>query len=580
MSKNTLTNLALRNQFLLDQYKAGQVLDFDKVHKKLEAAIQETLGAVEGETLDTLSRAELNGVLRDLNLAQTDIKLAQIAKLTESLADLAGFTASTEASTLKALTKAAKAKVKIAQATAKQAYAAALANPMNVGREATGVTLNSFIKGWADATTNMVNGAVLQGWQQGKTVQQVMQQIRGTKAALYKDGLTAASRRDAASMVRTATQHVAQTARMETWAANGDLVQGYSILATLDGRTTQICRSLDGRKYPLDGKGPVPPFHVGCRTTTVPDLGPEFDFLDEGATRSSANGYVDADLTYYDWMKTQDPAFAKEVLGASRAKLLLEGGMTSKEFGDLNIGKNFEPRTLAEMAAARPSVFRGTGLEKFIPDGTELLGELPEVKVATPVGLPKREVVKLVPTPDTNIFSSQQELDDYWYEYDNALEVNEYLEGYGVDHSEELLEAAFRLDELTKDRSKYKTVYRGMAIESEEAFEALFQEGASFTSPRIASAATNRQLADMYTDPQFIGADEGVRVILEYRDPKGVRGHLSKAEGWDGQEAEVVLPRNTPYRVVKWEPTTINPNSKGVGDPGYKVILEPIKPLP
>lgn len=372
MSKNILANLALRNQVLLDRYKAAQVVEFDRVHKDLEKAISETLAAVEVDTLDQLNKAELNTMLRQLQLAQTNVGLEQVVTLADQLSEFAGFTAAAEATALSGILKAGgKKAVKANAATAKQAYQRALDNPMNVGRESTGVNMDGFMKGWSTAQTNMVNGAVLNGWQQGKTVQQVMQQVRGTKAANYRDGIIAASRRDAASMVRTATQHVAQSARMETWARNGDLIQGYEILATLDSRTTQICRSMDGRKFDL-GKGPAPPFHVNCRTTTVPTLGPEWDFLDEGATRSSANGYVDANLTYYDWLKQQDPTFVKDALGASRAKLFLEGDLTTQQFSDMNLGKNFEPLTLKEMATAHPTVFKGTGLEEFVPDGAEL----------------------------------------------------------------------------------------------------------------------------------------------------------------------------------------------------------------
>lgn len=372
MSKNTLTNLAIRNQVLLERYKAGAVLDFDQVHGELETAIQNTLAAVEVDTLDQLSRGELNDLLAQLRAAQTDVSIASVLKLTTELKELGGFIAKAEADGLQGITRAAGKKIKVNAATAKQAYKRALEQPMMVGRESTGMLLESFTKTWSDSTMEMVNGAVLEGWQQGKTVQQVMQRVRGTRAALYKDGLTAASRRDAAAMVRTATQHVAQTARMETWARNGDLIQSYQILATLDGRTTQVCRSLDGRKYEI-GKGPVPPFHVNCRTTTIPVLGPEFDFLDEGATRSSENGYVDADLSYYDWLKTQNKDFVKEALGADRATLFLDGNLSVKQFEDLNLGKNFEPLTLKEMAARNPSVFRGTGLTKYLPDGHELL---------------------------------------------------------------------------------------------------------------------------------------------------------------------------------------------------------------
>lgn len=46
----------------------------------------------------------------------------------------------------------------------------------------------------------------------------------------------------------------------------------YEILATLDNRTSKICRSMDGKHYKLEEavKGETyPPFHAYCRTTTI-----------------------------------------------------------------------------------------------------------------------------------------------------------------------------------------------------------------------------------------------------------------------------------------------------------------------
>jgi len=162
-------------------------------------------------------------------------------------------------------------------------------------------------------------------------------------------------------VVRTAIQHVASTARMETWAANADVVEVYRWVSTLDNKTTPTCRSLDGQVFKL-GRGPRPPVHIRCRSTTVAEVDPKYDFLDEGATRSSASGYVDGDLTYYEWLKTQPEAFQDSAIGPTRGKLLRDGGLTAEEFARLNLGRNFEPLTLEEMRKLEPTAFQRAGI--------------------------------------------------------------------------------------------------------------------------------------------------------------------------------------------------------------------------
>lgn len=364
MARKTLATIINRHQVYLEQVKSGLVRDFDKVHGRLDKAISEVVGALEVETLDELSKGELSVLLRDLRQAQTGVAAEALFDLSEDLRLMSGHEARFESSTLQAAIDAASSGHKLTPATAAQAYQRALDHPV----AGTGKTLEPFTRTWTNSQIGMVETAVRDGWAQGKTVGQLMQQVRGTKKALYKDGIANVSRHQAAAMVRTSSQHVAQQARMATWAKNDDLVQGYSILATLDSVTSQICRSLDGEKFEL-GKGPVPPLHPNCRSTTLPELGPEFDFLDEGATRSSEFGYVDAKQTYYDWLKTQPRKFVDDAIGPARAKLLLEGDMTTQQFKDLNLGKNFEPRTLADMARLNPTAFENTGLFKYIPEG-------------------------------------------------------------------------------------------------------------------------------------------------------------------------------------------------------------------
>jgi hypothetical protein len=99
-----------------------------------------------------------------------------------------------------------------------------------------------------------------------------------------------------------------------------------------------------------------------CRSTTVADLDPKFDFLKEGRTRSGEKGPVDAKKDYYDWLKDQPPEFQDQALGPKRAKLFREGGLSADKFAELQLDRNFEPLTLAEMRALEPEAFKNAGL--------------------------------------------------------------------------------------------------------------------------------------------------------------------------------------------------------------------------
>lgn len=83
-------------------------------------------------------------------------------------------------------------------------------------------------------------------------------------------------------------------------------VEQYEILATLDSRTSAICQELDGKVFDMkDHEAGVtaPPFHVLCRTTTVPFFDDEFN-IGERAARDEETGqtyYVPSNITYPQW---------------------------------------------------------------------------------------------------------------------------------------------------------------------------------------------------------------------------------------------------------------------------------------
>ncbi len=85
-------------------------------------------------------------------------------------------------------------------------------------------------------------------------------------------------------------------------------VKQYEIVATLDSLTSEICREMDGKVFPMKDFEPgvtAPPFHVWCRSTTVPAFGDEWDTIGERAARDEEGKvyYVPGDMTYSEWEK-------------------------------------------------------------------------------------------------------------------------------------------------------------------------------------------------------------------------------------------------------------------------------------
>jgi SPP1 gp7 family putative phage head morphogenesis protein len=150
----------------------------------------------------------------------------------------------------------------------------------------------------------------LQFGEEGKTVRQLV--AAGGQATAVADNQVVA-------LVRTSINQVANTASQQVYEANPDITSKYRYVATLDTRTSAICRALDGKQFPY-GKGPTPPQHFNCRSTTVPVIDYEglgFTPPPEG-TRASAGGQVPADTTYGEWLAKQPLAVKAKALGAGK----------------------------------------------------------------------------------------------------------------------------------------------------------------------------------------------------------------------------------------------------------------------
>lgn len=344
-----LDEVAVRHQVFLERLKSGEVKKFDSFLRRIDKDIRRRLGDV---AVTDYSRARMERLLTSIEKDLAVINGEYQRQLFDDLDELAIYEAGFESRSLNSVLDDFETVIPAAT----QLSAAVRSRPLSVRGADGGKLLEPFIKDWSASETRRVTGAIRQGYYEGQTTAQILQAVRGTRANQYRDGILATTSRNADAVVRTAVQHVASVARQQTWEQNQDLVKQVRWVSTLDSRTSQQCRSLDGMLFDV-GKGPRPPIHIRCRSTTVAELDPEFSFLREGATRASADGQVSADQSYYQWLKKQPASFQDAALGPQRAKLFRDGGLTAERFAELNIGRNFEPLTLAEMRKLEPLAF-------------------------------------------------------------------------------------------------------------------------------------------------------------------------------------------------------------------------------
>ncbi len=236
------------------------------------------------------------------------------------------------------------------------------------------------------------------GMIQGESVDQIMARILGKESFNGTDGTTELSRTSAATLARTATNFFGNEARDAFFNDNADIITEQVFVATLDSRTSAICRSLDGKRFPL-GKGPKPPLHHNCRSVRVAVFDGEiigdrpmkpftekqllqeyaakndlqginsrddipygsktkFDSFARGRVRE-LTGRVPAKTTYSEFLAAQTQQFQEEVLGKTKAKLFNKGKLSLEKFVNFT-GKEL---TLSELARKYKGAFLKAGLD-------------------------------------------------------------------------------------------------------------------------------------------------------------------------------------------------------------------------
>lgn len=130
---------------------------------------------------------------------------------------------------------------------------------------------------------------------------------------------------EARRLVRTESTYIANMAELESYKECG--IKKYRFVATLDLRTSDICRGMDGKEFSVDDAMPgknLPPLHPWCRSTTIAVIdGVVTDGLKRRARdpKTGKTYLVPDNMTYKEWKKTIVEKYGKESVDIEQKKI-------------------------------------------------------------------------------------------------------------------------------------------------------------------------------------------------------------------------------------------------------------------
>lgn len=170
----------------------------------------------------------------------------------------------------------------------------------------------------------------------------IRQAIIGTAQAGYEDGILGSAIRGSEALMRTAAVMADETAQDAERRQDKKAV-GYVWVSVLDGGTTLTCADLNGREffYADSGYQPLPPQHIGCRSTT--------ETIYDGED-------VPKVTSVYEFIKN-NPDEARDMLGATRYQLVTDGKLRIDRFTD----RHFSPLTVEQLREKNAVAFKRIG---------------------------------------------------------------------------------------------------------------------------------------------------------------------------------------------------------------------------
>lgn len=157
------------------------------------------------------------------------------------------------------------------------------------------------------------------------------------------------SRSNAARLVMTESAFFSASAQKDAFSELD--VERYEIIATLDHKTSSICRSMDGKVFKMADFEPgitANPFHPRCRSTTAPWF--EDDYSERIARDLDGETYyVPSNMKYEEWYQTQVEKHGEDkiLVAKKKERNLVNDKIQFNEYKSL-LGKDFNIKTFSD----------------------------------------------------------------------------------------------------------------------------------------------------------------------------------------------------------------------------------------
>lgn len=473
------------HRIALSRYSTATVRRVLALLNRTDARLVERIQRADDEGRST---EQLNRLLFEVRALQADGWVSVRDRLMEDVNGLAGVERDFTSRLVQSSQRLAGLSVSTNVPTTAQVVAAATSRPFQ------GRFLRDWLTDAEEGAARRVRETIRQGFVEGRSVSQLVSEIRGSRALGYRDGVLEISRRGAEAMVRTALTHTAAVSSKLTYEAMG--VTQATFLAVLDSRTTLTCASLNGQTFPLE-KFPWPPRHINCRSTSIP--------VPKGIPKIEAPSYS-------DWLKRQPEEVQSDILGVRKATLFRSGKLTLDRFVD-NKGREL---TLDQLSV--------------------LSGGAASLKVLTPIGKASTEEMAALVS----------------YTGEGYKGINGALRGY-LPFTAAVRDEVGALDQLF-NRARLGTdltLYRGVGPEVIEAYRRNnLRVGSIITDPAFMSTSFSKEEAI-----KFRADREGAYFIRVLAKVGSKAIHIEQVSHFS-DEQEVLFARGQRLKVVSYNHDT------------------------
>lgn len=257
MTERELYDSATRMQAYAEGVKAGLVAIFAPYSRSLVADLRAALSGLDVDNIGELTKKKLNSLIADLRKMQQGHYSAYEAEL---LAQLEAF-----------MDAALRVTFEVYKEDDSEIIPAALlwGKLSNDYIPATGTQLAAFVASVGLVTIAQVEADIRKAWANNEAKSILLSKIAGKATKQGRSTSMHMADIRAQAVAETSGQYVYQYAFSEVVAA---IVGRYRWCSVMDSRTTDICRSRNGKIFEY-GKGPLPPAHIRCRSHIAPSIG-------------------------------------------------------------------------------------------------------------------------------------------------------------------------------------------------------------------------------------------------------------------------------------------------------------------